>query len=79
MDFKTYLNSLNSDGRAKLAEACGTSVGQLNNVAYGYRNCAPILAAAIEQETKGAVTRQDLRPNDWDAIWPELAKKRKVA
>lgn len=30
---------------------------------------------AIERATSGAVTRQDLRPNDWESIWPELAEK----
>lgn len=28
---------------------------------------------AIEQATNGAVTRRDLRPDDWQRIWPELA------
>lgn len=27
----------------------------------------------IERATGGAVTRQDLRPDDWQDIWPELA------
>lgn len=27
----------------------------------------------IEQRTEGAVTRRELRPNDWKQIWPELA------
>ncbi|MBJ2139842.1 helix-turn-helix domain-containing protein [Delftia acidovorans] len=27
----------------------------------------------IEVLTKGAVTRRDLRPEDWQEIWPELA------
>ena len=30
--------------------------------------CAP-----IERATGGEVTRRDLRPDDWAAIWPELA------
>ena len=30
--------------------------------------------ARIEQATAGAVTRKDLRPDDWQAIWPELAE-----
>ena len=30
-------------------------------------------AVAIEQYTAGEVTRKDLFPNDWQAIWPELA------
>jgi DNA-binding transcriptional regulator YdaS (Cro superfamily) len=28
----------------------------------------------IERATAGAVTRKDLRPDDWAAIWPELAQ-----
>lgn len=30
--------------------------------------------AAIEAATHGEVTRRDLRPDDWEQIWPELAK-----
>lgn len=29
---------------------------------------------AIEKATNGAVTRRDLRPDDWHLIWPELAQ-----
>ena len=29
--------------------------------------------AGLERATNGAVTRKDLRPNDWASIWPELA------
>lgn len=29
----------------------------------------------IERATDGAVTRKDLRPNDWHRIWPELAER----
>ena len=28
----------------------------------------------IERRTCGAVTRRDLRPSDWEQIWPELAQ-----
>lgn len=35
--------------------------------------------AAIEIATRGAVTRKDLRPNDWQKIWPELATEEQVA
>lgn len=28
----------------------------------------------IERATGGAVTRKDLRPDDWQKIWPELAQ-----
>lgn len=29
----------------------------------------------IEQATRGAVMRWDLRPDDWHRIWPELAER----
>ncbi len=29
----------------------------------------------IEMVTGGAVTRRDLRPDDWQRIWPELAEQ----
>lgn len=28
--------------------------------------------AAIEQATKGQITRKKMRPKDWRSIWPEL-------
>ena len=33
---------------------------------------SPELSVLIEQCTAGAVTRRDLRPDDWHRIWPEL-------
>jgi DNA-binding transcriptional regulator YdaS (Cro superfamily) len=33
---------------------------------------------AIEQATNGEVTRKDLRPDDWERIWPELSEKEGV-
>lgn len=35
--------------------------------------------AAIERATNGLVTRKDLRPDDWQDIWPELASTQKEA
>ena len=72
MDLRTYLASLSSEDRNELAHQCGTSRGHLQNVAYGYRPCAPELAVLIEQQSR-EVTRKDLRPDDWEAIWPELS------
>lgn len=50
----------------------GTSLGYLRNIGYGYKRASPELASRLERETDGAVTRKDLRPGDWPAIWPEL-------
>jgi DNA-binding transcriptional regulator YdaS (Cro superfamily) len=73
MDLKTYLADLDRPAREALAGKCDTSLGHLNNVSYGYKPCGPLLAVLIETHTDGAVTRRDLRPDDWQAIWPELA------
>lgn len=33
---------------------------------------------AIEGVTDGKVTRRDLRPDDWQDIWPELAESQPI-
>lgn len=72
MDLKTYLLNLDVPERDGFAVRCGTTRGHLQNVMNGHRPCAPGLAVAIERESKKKVTRQELRPDDWQAIWPEL-------
>lgn len=39
----------------------------------GIKPIPVVHAAAIEQFTNGAVTRQDMFPDAWQRIWPELA------
>jgi DNA-binding transcriptional regulator YdaS (Cro superfamily) len=34
-----------------------------------------ILAATLEKESKGLVTRKDIFPTNWFLIWPELLPK----
>lgn len=79
MSLKDHLASLDPDKEANLAVASGATVGHLRNVAYGVRTASPVLASAIERATDGAVTRRDLRPDDWHLIWPELAKPARKA
>lgn len=79
MNLKDHLASLDDDKEANLAAASGATVGHIRNVAYGVRAASPALASAIERATNGAVTRRDLRPDDWHLIWPELASPVQVA
>ena len=37
------------------------------------------MAVALERATGGAVSRRDLRPEDWAQIWPELADREEPA
>lgn len=58
-------------GLAKLAAAIGQTAQTVSN--WRARGVPVVHCAAIEQATAGRVTRRDLRPDDWQRIWPELA------
>lgn len=69
MDLKQYLSTLTLKQRDALAERCGTSAGHLRNVSYGYRSCGESLAIALERESGGSVTCEELRPDvDWSVL-----------
>lgn len=60
-------------GQAKLARLIGVSPANVNQWVAGIRPVPIERCVAIERATCGAVTRKDLRPDDWESIWPELA------
>lgn len=72
MDIETYLSPPGSVAQlAKDLEIAPSLVSQWKN------KVRPIpleRCTAIEKATNGAVTRRDLRPDDWHLIWPELVK-----
>lgn len=72
MNLKSYFDAERGNGVA-LALALDIPVSYLSQMASGNRSVSPERAVAIERATSGAVTRKDLRPTDWQAIWPELA------
>lgn len=76
MDLNTYI--ADTDARRRLAGAVGTSPEYLWQLATGWRGkrASRVMAIAIERETDGAVTRQDLRPDIWP---PEEKETRDVA
>lgn len=61
--------------QAQMALALGVKQPTISEWSRGDRPIPIERCVQIEQATKGAVTRQDLRPNDWHRIWPELATK----
>lgn len=75
MNLKTYFSTLERGGATHLAEKLGVSISFLSQMASGAAAISPARCVAIEQATEGAVTRQELRPDDWHLIWPELAEK----
>jgi DNA-binding transcriptional regulator YdaS (Cro superfamily) len=71
MDLKTYISS--ERGRAvALAADLGVSASYLSQMANGLAPISPERCVEIWRATGGTVTRQDLRPADWQRIWPEL-------
>lgn len=57
-----------------LAKALGISSPTVHEWVNSDRPVPIQQAVRIEFITNGAVTRQMLRPDDWLAIWPELAE-----
>ncbi|MEX3555197.1 MAG: YdaS family helix-turn-helix protein [Burkholderia gladioli] len=73
MDLKTYT----AGARGRLAKLCrdiGAYAPDVSRWANGSRPVPPRWCVAIERITDGAVSRRDLRPDDWHLIWPELAE-----
>lgn len=75
MDLKSFLKLLpDEEARKAFAESCETSLGHLRNVMYGIKPCSAELAVLLEENSRGQVTRQEMLPEKWRRIWPELAR-----
>jgi DNA-binding transcriptional regulator YdaS (Cro superfamily) len=59
-------------GFKALADILGVTKGAVHQWMSSDRQVPIEHCTPIEQATKGKVTRQMLRPNDWQSIWPEL-------
>lgn len=60
----------------KLAQLLDTSPSYVSQMLHGHRRVGIDMALRLERATDGAVTRRELRPDDWHRIWPELAEQR---
>ena len=69
---RDYLNSLPVSEQAVFAAKCHTSIGYLRKAMSAGQVTSPERCVLIEQITGGALSRRDLRPDDWHRIWPEL-------
>lgn len=72
MNLREYLATLERGGASQLADKLGISISYLSQMASGASSISPARCVAIEQATDGDVSRRDLRPDDWNRIWPEL-------
>lgn len=64
-----YIKGWEKQPLEKLAVACGTTAGQLKQVAYGHRRANAALAIALDRETAGQVPCEETRPDiDWSYL-----------
>ncbi len=69
MNLLTYIKGLDAKSLNDLAVACGTTAGQLKQVAYGNRRASAQLAISIDRSTQGGVTCEELRSDiDWSYL-----------
>ncbi len=66
---RTYLNSLHPDDQMAFAIICGPSLNYLRKAISRGQQLGPELAIAIQAQSDGAVTVEDLRP---DVPWHVL-------
>jgi DNA-binding transcriptional regulator YdaS (Cro superfamily) len=60
--------------KSDLARSLNLPAQLIGQWANGIRAVPVFRCIAIERATAGAVTRRDLRPDDWWQIWPEMAQ-----
>jgi DNA-binding transcriptional regulator YdaS (Cro superfamily) len=59
----------------RLAVHLGVPPSFISKMASGEKSIPLQHMSAIEAFTGGAVSRKDMRPDDWPRIWPELAEE----
>lgn len=69
---KTWLSAERGRG-VRLAAFLHVPASFVAKMASGDKSIPLEHATAIEKFTSGVVTRKDIRPDDWQSIWPELA------
>lgn len=72
MKFNHWVNEQRGRSLA-IAQALGVSPPVVSDWVTGKKRIPIDRCPAIERVTAGAVTRRDMRPDDWQDIWPELA------
>lgn len=73
MTLSDFFKTQGIGSQIKMSEALGIAAPHLSLYATGKRQVPVIVCVDIERYTGGKVSRRDLRPNDFQKIWPELS------
>ena len=65
--------------QAEMARILAVTPGMINQLVKGLRPVPVEHCKAIAKATGDEVSCRDLRPNDWQKIWPELATTKEAA
>jgi DNA-binding transcriptional regulator YdaS (Cro superfamily) len=76
VDLLTFIKSERGNA-SRLAASIGVSLSYLSQMSTG--TISPKRCVQIEEATSGGVTRQEMRPDDWADLWPELKTADRVA
>lgn len=75
MNLADYIKTQGHGAKSRLARAIKSHPVDVGNWVHGKCDIPVRRAVQIEKATAGAVTRQEMRPNDWADYWPELANE----
>lgn len=78
MNLCEYLQKSPRGELFRIAREIGAHAPDVSRWSSGVRPVPINKVIAIELATNGEVTRKDLRPDDWERIWPELFEKEGV-
>ncbi|HIB5851558.1 TPA: transcriptional regulator [Escherichia coli] len=73
---KAYWDSLTKEQQGELAGKVGSTPGYLRLVFNGYKKASFVLAKKLEQCTSGAITKSDLRPDNFSGALVTISKVR---
>ena len=71
---RKYLNKLPKCEQIVFAEKCGTTIGYMRKAINKGQEIGVEISVAIEEISKGEITRQMLHPSNFANKWPELAQ-----
>lgn len=75
MTLSEYLKQSGRGALQRLSKTINAHAPDVSRWSTGLRPIPFHHAAAIEKATGGLVTRQDMFPDTWAVLWPELAAK----
>ena len=78
MNLNQYLNQPDIS-KADFANDLKVTSGMVSQWLSGHRPISPEKCLAIEKHTKHLVSREELRPDDYWLIWPDLKAPKKAA